>query len=111
MILPVIMEVREMKEVAECLGKEVLAEVESEVFYCNISNIRNKLGDRAVLRAIHFIEENKRVARAVEALKAENIESFIIPCGILWGIFHIRQEHIILIIQCFVHRCGICWIK
>lgn len=68
---------KEMKEVAECLGKEVLAEVESEVFYCNISNIRNKLGDRAVLRAIHFIEENKRVARAVEALKAENIESFL----------------------------------
>lgn len=68
---------KEMKEVAECMGKEVLAEVESEVFYCNISNIRNKLGDRAVLRAIHFIEENKRVARAVEALKAENIESFL----------------------------------
>ena len=30
-----------------------------------------------MLRAIHFIEENKRVARAVEALKAENIESFL----------------------------------
>lgn len=68
---------KEMKSVAEYLGKEVLVEVEEEVFYRNIPEMRVKLGDRAVLRAIHFMEENKRVESAKKALKIQDIESFL----------------------------------
>lgn len=68
---------KEMKSVAEYLGKEVLVEVEEEIVYRNIPEMRVKLGDRAVLRAIHFMEENKRVESAKKALKIQDIESFL----------------------------------
>ena len=69
---------KEMKSVAGYFGKDVLAEVEEEKFYQNIPEIRKELGDRAVLRAIHFMEENKRVMRAVDALKRQNIQDFLV---------------------------------
>lgn len=69
---------KEMKSVAGYFGKDVLAEVEKEKFYQNIPEIRKELGDRAVLRAIHFMEENKRVMRAVDALKRQNIQDFLV---------------------------------
>lgn len=68
---------QEMTAVANFLGKEVLVEVTENEFYQKISEIRTKLGDRAVLRAIHFMEENKRVEQAVEALKTGNMERFL----------------------------------
>lgn len=68
---------KEMKAVAAFLGKEVLAEVSEEDFYKNLPEIRKELGDRAVLRAIHFMEENKRVSMAVEALKKQDVDSFL----------------------------------
>ena len=43
----------------------------------NIAEIRQKCGDRAVLRAIHFINENKRVQKEADALKAEKIDEFL----------------------------------
>lgn len=67
----------EMKAVAAYFGKEVLAEVKEEEFYKKISEIRRKTGDRAVLRAIHFMEENKRVVRATEALKNQDVQGFL----------------------------------
>lgn len=68
---------KEMKAVAAYLGKEVLAEVQEDEFYRNIPEIRKKLGDRAVLRTIHFMEENKRVVKAVDALKKQDVGSFL----------------------------------
>jgi len=68
---------KEMKAVAAYFGKEVLAEVQEEEFYRNISEIRKELGDRAVLRTIHFMEENKRVVKAVDALKKQDVGSFL----------------------------------
>lgn len=68
---------KEMKAVAAYLGKEVLAQVPEEEFYRNIPEIRKELGDRSVLRAIHFMEENRRVKKAVEALKNKDVESFL----------------------------------
>jgi galactokinase len=43
----------------------------------NITDLRKKFGDRCVLRALHFIYENKRVQKEVSALKAENIGAFL----------------------------------
>ena len=66
----------EMESVAAEFGKSVLREVSEEDFRRNIPSLREKVGDRAVLRAIHFYNDNKRVDREAEALKAHDFESF-----------------------------------
>ena len=67
----------EMKKVAAFFGKSVLREInESDVFE-NIRALRKELGDRPVLRAIHFFEENKRVRRECEALKNGDMPAFL----------------------------------
>lgn len=60
---------KEMKEVASIFKEDHLRMVNTEEFYSNISIVREKCGDRAVLRAIHFFNENERVGEMVEALK------------------------------------------
>ena len=67
----------EMKAVAAELGKNVLREVEEEEFYQKIPELREKLGDRPVLRAIHFFGEDRRVNAQVEALKNGEFERFL----------------------------------
>ena len=67
----------EMKQVAAYLGKEVLREVDEKKFYAKIPEMREKFGDRPVLRAIHFFKENDRVERQVEALKQGNFAEFL----------------------------------
>ena len=67
---------REMKAVAAYLGKEVLRGISEEEIIAKIPDIRKELGDRAVLRAIHFIRENKRVCEAKEALLAKDLDGF-----------------------------------
>lgn len=68
---------KEMKEVAHYFGKEVLREVDEEEFYQNIDKLREALhNDRAILRAIHFFNENKRVLDIVNSLNAGNFEGF-----------------------------------
>ena len=60
----------DMKAVAGFFGKEFLREVDENEFMANIKNIRAKLNnDRAVLRAIHFFNDNKRAQEEVKALK------------------------------------------
>lgn len=67
----------EMKRVAAVFGKEVLAEVEEETFFGNIPLVRAKAGDRAVLRAIHFFNDCRRVERQVQALENNDFETFL----------------------------------
>lgn len=67
----------EMKAVAEYFGKDVLIEIPESDVLENISVLRKKLGDRAVLRALHFFEENKRVMAEVNALKANDIPALL----------------------------------
>ena len=67
----------EMKSVAALHGKEVLIDVSFDDILANINLIREKAGDRALLRAIHFFEENKRAHIEAEAVKAGNFESFL----------------------------------
>ena len=66
----------EMKAVAALFGKEVLREVSEEDMIANAAKIRNELSDRHLLRAIHFMEENKRVDIQAKALREENVETF-----------------------------------
>ena len=66
----------EMNAVAEYFGKLRLRQVEEEDFYANISGIRAAVGDRAVLRAFHWFNENKRVENQVAALEQGDFEEF-----------------------------------
>ena len=66
----------EMKGVAAYFGKSVLREVDEETVIAAIPALREKLGDRAVLRALHFFNENKRVAKQKAALLAGDLDSF-----------------------------------
>jgi galactokinase len=68
---------QEMKAVAGYFGKDVLLGITLEEVMENIAELRSRFGDRAVLRTIHFIEENKRVQRGVEALKNNKINGFL----------------------------------
>jgi len=66
----------EMKKIAMHFGKEVLREVDPKEFYSSIKSLRT-YGDRAVLRAIHFFEENERVKKQTLALKNNDISEFL----------------------------------
>lgn len=66
----------EMKAVAAHFGKETLRDVTKEEIVANIPDIRAKTGDRAVLRALHFVNENKRVLMQTDALKAGDLDTF-----------------------------------
>lgn len=66
----------EMKAVAKELGKEELRDADESEFFSKLGVLREKCGDRAVLRAAHFFDENARVDKAAEALKMGDIESF-----------------------------------
>ena len=68
---------KEMKLVAKYFGKEVLRDISINDVLDNITDLRKKLGDRCVLRTLHFIYENKRVQKEVSALKAGNIGEFL----------------------------------
>ena len=65
----------EMKAAASFLGKSVLREADEDIFMSKITEIRKAAGDRAVLRAIHFYNENKRVDAMLTALDKMNVES------------------------------------
>lgn len=68
---------RELKEVCTYFGKEVLREIPEQEFVQNIHALRGKVSDRAILRAIHFYQENRRVQKQVEALKENKFDKFL----------------------------------
>lgn len=68
---------KEMKSVAALFGKEVLREVSLDMLLDKMGEIRKTCGDRAALRALHFIWENERVRDMVAALKEHNIDLFL----------------------------------
>ncbi len=67
----------EMKSVAADFGKEVLRQVPANEFYGKMAELRQKLGDRAVLRACHFYEENLRAQQIAHALKCGDFPQFL----------------------------------
>lgn len=66
----------EMKSVAAYFGKTVLSELSEQDIYDNISALRQKCGDRAILRAIHFFADDKKAVQEAEALKNNDFETF-----------------------------------
>ncbi|MCR4955059.1 MAG: galactokinase [Lachnospiraceae bacterium] len=68
---------KDMKDAAGVFHKEFLAEVPLDLVYSNLSEIREKAGDMAALRAIHFVEETKRAVAETEALKKGDFKEFL----------------------------------
>ena len=64
----------EMKAAAKALGVELLHESTLEELLAHVNEIED---DRAVLRAIHFFEETRRVEDASEAIGKEDYEKFM----------------------------------
>lgn len=67
----------EMKSVAAELGAKVLRQVTLEQIVAKIPEIRQKTGDRAILRAYHFQGDNQRVVEQVAALENNDFQSFL----------------------------------
>lgn len=67
----------EMELVAKIFGKKVLREVNEIDFYDNLTKVRESLSDRAVLRAVHFFDENKRAYEEAERLKHNDFNGFL----------------------------------
>lgn len=67
----------EMKAVAGMLGKEVLRELTIDDILNNLPSLRKTLGDRAVLRALHFFDENERVDELVKAIEDGDFEKYL----------------------------------
>ncbi|MFH1941448.1 MAG: galactokinase family protein [bacterium] len=68
---------REMKSVAEKLGGRVLRDVEESAVLNRIGGLRTAVGDRALLRALHFFEDNERVLEQVDALRGGRFDRFL----------------------------------
>jgi galactokinase len=67
----------EMKSIAKHFGENVLREAHEDDVIANIEALRNNFGDRAVLRALHFYEENIRVEKEIESLAKNDFMQFL----------------------------------
>ena len=67
----------EMKQIASHFNKEVLRDVDESDFYDRLKELRESYGDRACLRAIHFFNEQRRVAGQVKALEENDFAAFL----------------------------------
>lgn len=66
----------EMTAIAKALGHTCLREVDEATFWPAIPTLRKQCGDRAVLRALHFFNENRRVKHLVQALRQQDFTRF-----------------------------------
>ena len=67
----------ELKQICAHFGKEVLTQIPETDFYAAIPALRQECGDRAVLRAVHFYQENARVPLQVAALQKGDFSTFL----------------------------------
>ena len=68
---------QELRAVCAQFGKEVLRDIPEAEFFAALPRLRGTVPDRAILRAIHVYQENKRVLRQAEALRAGDFDVFL----------------------------------
>ena len=66
----------EMGQICAHFGVKRLCELEEKAFYASLHELHQAVPDRAILRGIHFFEENKRVQRGIQALKKDRLPDF-----------------------------------
>ncbi len=67
----------ELKNVCKFFGKEVLRDIPEADFFAALPELRHRVPDRAILRAIHFYQENSRVQRQAQALQDGDFDTFL----------------------------------
>lgn len=67
----------EMQAVARELGVELLGQTSEDVLMAALPRVRERLGDRAILRALHYFREERLVAQRVEALRTGSMDRFL----------------------------------
>ena len=67
---------REMNAVAQVFGEKTLRRVRPEQVFQSLALVREKAGDRAALRAIHFFNENARVKKQLNNIKCNDLGAF-----------------------------------
>ncbi len=67
----------EMQAVSRYFGKQYLREVQYSEFYAALPDLKNKLSERALIRAFHYFDENKNVEKLADALKHNNFDEFL----------------------------------
>ncbi len=75
---------KEMEEIASHFGKKVLRQVDEKLFYSKLADLKKVYSERAILRAMHFYDENKRVKdakKAIEKVKANKAFAIINESG------------------------------
>lgn len=68
---------QEMKQVAAFFGKKVLREVQEEEVLKVMPQLRRAVGDRAVLRALHFYADDRRAVEEADALEQRDRDAFL----------------------------------
>ena len=68
---------RELKAISNYFGCDVLRQIPEETFYQAIPALRTDFGDRAVLRAMHFYEENQRVVAQIHTLQRNDFAAYL----------------------------------
>lgn len=71
----------EMKKVAAFFGEQVLRPLSESTIMEHLPELRKQIGDRPVLRALHFFQENDRVDTALEAIKKKEFDTFLTCIG------------------------------
>lgn len=66
----------EMKQVAATFGKDVLRGLTVDDIFAKAAELRESVGDRAIMRAVHFINENERVTKQIECLEKGDLDGF-----------------------------------
>ncbi|MBQ9005814.1 MAG: galactokinase [Atopobiaceae bacterium] len=67
----------EMNQVAQALGAEHLGQLSEDALMAQLPSLRATCGDRPLMRAIHFFREERMVSYRAEALKNDDIETFL----------------------------------
>ena len=67
----------ELGEIASRFGKRTLREISERDFFAAIPDLRGRVSDRAILRAIHVYQENRRVIKQATALRKNDFSSFL----------------------------------
>lgn len=67
----------EMKSVARALDASVCREIDEKDLMAGLKALRSETGDRALLRALHFLGDNQRVGDQVQALENNDFGLFL----------------------------------
>ncbi len=67
----------ELNALSALFGKSVLREIPEAEFFAKLPEVRHRVPDRAILRAVHFYQENRRVRKQADALRQNDFDTFL----------------------------------